>query len=316
MDVLSDVLAVLRLQGEELCWTEPTARWGLSFTAQNAQFHMIEQGSCLLQTNDARRTVQLAAGDLVILPHGRGHRLFDSRDTPVIPITSLIQPGQASVLRFGDGGTRTTVLCGRFRFHAPLGGSALSGFPALIHVRGSEGRPVEWLDMTMRFLASEARSNAPGKSLTMTRLMDLLFVEAIRYWLITSDEWPRGSIAALRDPRIAAAMVRMHEQPGRNWDVVTLAAQAGMSRSSFGQRFVELVGEPPSRYLTRWRMQVATRLLHTPGTKVGQIAEQVGYESEAAFSRVFKRYTRMSPAAFRDRGARESAPVTDDRRTA
>ena len=106
---------------------------------------------------------------------------------------------------------------------------------------------------------------------------------------------------------IGTALVRMHEHPERNWDGETLAAEAGMSRSSFAQRFVELVGEPPSKYLTRWRMQVAARLLQTPGVKVAKIAEQVGYGSEAAFSRVFKRYTRMSPSVFRDRGPRSSA---------
>src|SRR5262249_24012283 len=133
MDVLSDVLAVLRVRGDELCRTEATAPWGLSFTAQNAQFHMIEQGSCLLQTDDSKQPLRLSAGDLALLPHGRGHRLFDSPKSPVVPITSMIQPNQASVLRFGGGGARTTFLCGRFRFVAPLGGSALSGLPTLIH---------------------------------------------------------------------------------------------------------------------------------------------------------------------------------------
>jgi AraC-like DNA-binding protein len=141
--------------------------------------------------------------------------------------------------------------------------------------------------------------SAPGRGIALSRLMDLLFVEAIRYWLVTTDEQRRGSVGALRDPRIGAPLVRMHEQPGRAWDVEALAAEVAMSRSSFAQRFVELVGEPPSKYLTRWRMQRAAHLLLAAGKTIAQTAAQVGYDSEAAFSRVFKRYMHVSPAAFR-----------------
>ncbi len=206
-------------------------------------------------------------------------------------------------------GRRPPFLCGRYHFDAGFASSVLAGLPPLIHVPGAGGRPIEWLDLTIRFLASEAHSSAPGRGIALSRLMDLLFVEAIRYWLVTSEEQRRGWVGALKDPRIGAALVRIHEQPGRAWDVEALAAEVAMSRSSFAQRFVELVGEPPSKYLTRWRIQGAARLLLAPGMTIAQAAKQVGYDSEAAVSRVFKRYIHVSPAAFRKKKWR-SPPVT------
>jgi AraC-like DNA-binding protein len=303
LDVMSDVLGLLRLRGQVFCRTELSAPWGLSFTAEQAQFHVLEQGSCFLQTVDSKEAVGLSAGDLVILPHGRGHRLFDAPESRVVPIKSVVDPQRERPLgpiQFGGGGAQTHLLCGRFRFDARLAASILSGLPPVIHVTGSHGRPVEWLELTIQFLRAEAHSTAPGSSIAMSRLVDLLFVEAIRHWLATSESRPLGWIGALRDPRIGAALVRMHAQPERGWDVETLASEAAMSRSSFAQHFVTLVGEPPSKYLTRWRVYLAARLLQVPGATISQVAERVGYDSEAAFSRVFKRYMRVGPAAFRE----------------
>jgi AraC-like DNA-binding protein len=143
----------------------------------------------------------------------------------------------------------------------------------------------------------------------MSRLVDLLFVQTLRHWLTTSQEQPVGWLGALRDPRVGAALALLHENPETAWDVETLASKVGMSRSSFATRFVELVGEPPSKYLTRWRVHLAARLLRAPGATIAQTAERVGYDSEAAFSRAFKRYMRSAPAAFRDAYLDEMMPV-------
>jgi AraC-like DNA-binding protein len=303
LDVLSDVLGLLRLRGEVFCKTELSAPWGLSFSAEQAQFHVVEQGACLLQLVDSRETFQVSEGDLVVLPHGRGHRLLDTPQSKVVPILVAVAglpEVPLGLVRFGGGGARTDLLCGRFRFDTRLAGSILAGLPPVIHVRGMHGRPAEWLELTLRFLRSEAHSTAPGRSITLSRLVDLLFVEAIRHWLATNEGRPLGWMGALRDPRIGAALVEIHAQPSRDWGVESLAAEVGMSRSSFAQHFAELVGEPPSKYLTRWRMYLAARLLRAPGATIAQVAERVGYDSEAAFSRVFKRYMRVAPAAFRE----------------
>jgi AraC-like DNA-binding protein len=303
LDVLSDVLGMLRLRGEVMCRSELSAPFGLSFESDEAYFHVIERGTCLVQYAPTRETLQVSGGDLVVLPHGRGHRLLDASGSRVVPILSLLDPRQKhpiGVLRFGGGGKETHVICGRFRFDARLRMSTLSGLPPMLHVRGAGGRPPEWLDLTMRILAAETRNTEPGREIAMSRVVDLLFVQTLRHWLATNKEQPLGWLGALRDPRIGAALTLLHASPERPWDVATLASEVGMSRSSFATRFVDLVGEPPSKYLTRWRVHLAARLLRTPGATIAQTAERVGYDSEAAFSRVFKRYMRVAPAAFRD----------------
>jgi len=319
LDVLSDVLGLLRLRGEVLCRTELSAPWGLRFDSDEAYFHVIERGICWLQAGASEEPIEVTGGDLVVLPHGRGHRLFDAAGSRVVPIMSVLGPRReqpTGLMRFGGGGAETHLLCGRFRFDAQLAMSTLSGLPTVLHIPGASGRPPEWLELTMRFLASEARSAAPGREIAMSRLVDLLFVQTIRHWLSMHDERPLGWIGALRDPRIGSALTAMHANPERPWDVHTLAAEVGMSRSSFAQRFVELVGEPPNKYLTRWRVSLAARLLQAPGASIVRIAERVGYESEAAFSRAFKRYMHVAPAAFREESTQSTLHPPKERRYA
>jgi AraC-like DNA-binding protein len=304
LDLLSDVLGVLRLRGEVLCRSELSAPWGLGFEAGDAHFHLVERGSCLLERTSSSETLQLSAGDLVVLPHGHGHRLLHARGSKAVPIESLFESEAkrtVSLLRFGGGGVETDIVCGRFYFEAPLSASTLSGLPPVLHVPAVRGGPPEWLALTMRFLAAEARNVAPGRELSMSRLVDLLFIQTIRHWLAENGQLPVGWASALREPRIGAALTLIHRSPERAWDVEALASAAGMSRSSFAQRFVELVGESPRKYLARWRVQLAAQLLRTPGLTISQTAGRVGYASEAAFSRVFKRYMKLSPAQFRAR---------------
>src|SRR5262249_21783392 len=158
-----------------------------------------------------------------------------------------------------------------------------------IHLRG-EGRLPEWLDGTLRLLSVEARSRSPGRETIVTRLIDVLFVQVVRSWL--ESEGARnehGWLGALRDARIARALAAMHEDPRRAWTVEELASHAGVSRSRFAARFTALVGEPPLAYLSRWRMQVAARLLEDPELTIAEVASRVGYVSEPAFSKAFKR---------------------------
>jgi AraC-like DNA-binding protein len=302
LDVLSDIVGLLRLRGEVLCRSELSAPWGLGFAPSEVHFHVIERGRCFLQVGSSGALLEVAGGDLVVLPHGKGHRLFDVVGSRTVPIMSVLKTDRrrpTGFLRFGGGGAKTHILCGRFQFDTRLAKSALSGLPPVLHLRNTSGRAPEWLELTMRFLVAEARSTAPGREVAMSRLVDLLFIQTIRYWLTANDIQPAGWIGALRDPRIGAALTLIHAHPERPWDVRTLAAEIGMSRSSFAQRFVELVGEPPRKYLTRWRVHLAARFLQTPGATIVDTAAHVGYESEAAFSRVFKRYMLMAPGAFR-----------------
>jgi AraC-like DNA-binding protein len=313
LDVLSDALGFLRLRGEVLCWSDLSAPWALGFGPDDALFfHVVEHGTCLVHLPGTGWT-QLSSGDLAVLPAARGHVLASSEASRVVPVMSLVErevrlPGR---LRYGGGGARTRVLCGRFRFDARLAAGLLNGFPPVLVVRGSGGRAPEWLRLTTRLLAAEGHSDAPGRSTALSHLVDLLFVLAVRHWLSRETELPPGWISALRDPRIAVALSRIHAAPAEPWSVPSLARAAGMSRSSFADRFVALLGEPPNRYLARWRVHLATRMLRSPGTSTAQVASRVGYESEAAFARAFRRILGVTPGAFR----RESlSPASGPRR--
>ena len=304
LDVLSDALGFLRLRGEVLCWSDLSAPWALGFDPDDALFfHIVEHGQCLVRVPGTGWT-RVSSGDLIVLPADRGHVLASSEASRVVPVMSLVSaqvrlPGK---LRHGGGGARTRVLCGRFRFDGRLAAGLLDGFPPVLLVRGSGGRAPEWLRLTARLLAAEGRSEAPGRPAALSHLVDLLFVLAVRHWLSTETGLPPGWISALRDPRIAVALSKIHSAPAEPWSVPTLARAAGMSRSSFADRFVVLLGEPPSRYLTRWRVRLATRLLRSPGMSVAEVAARVGYESEAAFARAFRRVLGITPGAFRREG--------------
>ncbi len=238
----------------------------------------------------------------MVLPHGRGHQLADSQGRRAVPLERLLagnRSGRCAVLHHGGGGPETLLICGAFRFRQRHGHPLLSLLPEAIHLRGDGGRAPEWLDATLKFLASEARSARPGRETLVSRLTDVLFVQVVRAWLAEQPQGRGGWLGALRDPRIGAALAAMHEHPERPWTVGTLAALAGSSRSPFAGRFAALVGEPPLAYLTGWRMQVAARLLLSGRSSIGEVASRVGYASEPAFSKAFKRAMGVAPGAYR-----------------
>src|SRR5207253_4752553 len=205
-------------------------------------------------------------------------------------------------VRHGGGGAETALICGSFRFEGSRTHPLLSVLPPLIHIQGDGGassRTTEWLSTTLRFLAAEARHPRPGAETLISRLTDVVFVQALRAWIESQPEGVGGWLGALRDRQIAAALGQIHRQPERDWSVARLASTVGMSRSSFAARFTALVGEAPLAYLTRWRMHLAGELLRGRDLSVSEIAGRVGYESEAAFSKAFKREAGISPGAYR-----------------
>ena len=253
----------------------------------------------------AQEIIEAEAGDLVVLPESTGYDLLSSRTSRPVAIESLV-PARAAIpgrLRYGGRGAETDILCARFRFDAVIRTAVLPGLPKVLHVK-KRGATPEWLELTLRYLSNEAHQDAPGRDIALSRLVDLMFVQTLRHWLAETGEAPVAWLGAARDPRISKAIMMMHERPEKSWAVEGLAAAVGMSRTRFTDRFVELVGEPPAKYLTRWRMHHAKKLLQLPGSTIARIAEQVGYDSEAAFSRAFKRYARLSPAAFRTANTR------------
>jgi AraC-like DNA-binding protein len=300
VDALSDVLSKSRVKGAVFCRAELAAPWGvLTKGAEKAIFHVIVRGAGCAIVGD--QTVWWRAGDLVVLPHGHAHVLADSADTEPVWIGGLpSEPGADGLpcLTHGGQGAATSILCGSFELASEARELLLPALPPLLHVRGGEGPASAWLDATLRLLASEAGGAAPGAAAVVSHLADVLFVHVLRAWMERETETSRGWLGALSDAQVARALGAIHRAPAQGWSVDDLAREAGMSRSALYTRFTDRVGEPPAAYLTRWRMHLARQALRE-GHGLATVASEVGYGSEAAFSRAFKRQVGVSPARWR-----------------
>jgi AraC-like DNA-binding protein len=301
-DVLTDVLKNLKLRGRVFCCSELSAPWAMSLpTSDYAHFHVIERGGAWLRMANEKHAHPLASGDLVIIPHGRGHVLSDQPDTKPVPLRQLIKgrTDSCNLMQHGGGGAQTLMTCGSFQFESAGPNPLLAVLPPLIHLHGNGGRSVEWLEATLRMLADEARQPRAGAETLIARLLDIIFVQALRVWVESQPLTQGGWLGALRDQQIGTALSLIHREPHRSWSVQALASEVAMSRSPFAARFTEMVGEPPLTYLTSWRMHLAETMLIREGLNVGEVARKIGYESEAAFSKAFKRYFGQSPLTHR-----------------
>jgi AraC-like DNA-binding protein len=313
-DALSSALRAMQLHGQVFCRSEFSAPWCIAFPAGAAYFHVVERGSCWITVPGPKPAVEALAGDLVVLARAEGHQIASARGSRATPLDEVLRRrvSATAALRWGGGGTETHLICGSFHLEEAARGALLPLLPPVLHVPGRQGRAREWLDMSLRALASEVHQPLPGTELAVSRLVDLIFVQALRYWVGQQPSGAAGWLGAMRDPRIGAALAHMHAEPERAWTIESMARTVGMSRSAFASRFAALVGEAPLHHLARWRMQLAAMLLRDGLLRAQEVAERVGYESEAAFSRTFKRYTGQAPRAFRRRSVereRSAAPT-------
>ncbi|MGK2949405.1 MAG: AraC family transcriptional regulator [Acidimicrobiales bacterium] len=302
---LGEALRFLRLTGIFYCPSELSEPWGLALppTDDCLWFHVVTAGSCTIEVAGGPPR-QVHAGDLVVLPHGTGHRAWGTTPAPTPSVLDLPHDyvnERYAVLRHGGDGPRTDIVCGGVRLDHPAARHLAAALPELIHVESARTPRSDWLHASLGLMADETRHVRPGGDAVVSRLCDILVIHAIRTWLEHGDDSRTGWLAALRDPQIGVAVARVHDDPGRDWTVATLAAEVAMSRSSFSARFTTLVGEPVMRYVTRWRMLHALDLLETTTSTVAQVARLVGYESEAAFSRAFTRFVGLPPSAARTR---------------
>jgi len=310
MDVLSDVLATVRLSsGVHIC-PKLSAPWGVSFPEQadRAVYYLLSRGSCYLEVEGAASPVTLVGGDLAMIPHGAAHVIRDRPETPTIPIEQLLRegcPSTARAVQHGGGGETSALVSGYFKFENRTAGRLLAALPQVIHITSELAQSVPWLEGSVRFLSSEATSNQPGAEVVMARLSDVLFIQMLRAFIAQEEREGRtcekhaGMLRALVDPDISKALAYMHQQPDHPWTVAELARGVGMSRTGFAVRFKERAGISPLDYLTSWRMQKAGDLLRMGEESVDEVALRVGYESGAAFSKAFKRQMGSPPGAFR-----------------
>jgi AraC-like DNA-binding protein len=312
-DPLGEALHFLRMSGAFYCRSELTSRWGLTLPPMPGYlwFHVVTSGGARLETDEADPTI-LAPGDFALVPHGEGHALRSDIGAPAPGILELEREAVSEryeILRHGEGGARTMLICGAVRFDHPAARSLVEILPATMHIAAPTSPRTEWMQSTLSLMAAEAQELRPGGEAVMTRLADIVVVQAIRAWIETDPTAQTGWLGALRDRQIGRAISLIHRDPARPWTVALLARELAMSRSAFAARFSELVGEPVMQYVTRWRMLVAVDALREEGATAGELARRLGYRSEAAFARAFKRVIGVPPGAVRRRAALEPADL-------
>lgn len=303
-DPLTEVLRVARVEGALFSRAEGRCPWGVHTRGARAGiFHVVLRGQGHARALERGRAVLSRAfseGDLLLFPHGHAHALSDVEAGDTAWISELpTRPGDDGlpVVTAGGGGGDLELLCGTLRFDDEASRVLLPYLPALMHARG--GALGGWVDATVRQLAHEAQRGAPGSGLVVARLAEVLFVQAVRAWVASPEGGGPGWVRALGDPSLARALALLHGAPEQPWSVDHLAKRAGLSRTVFYDRFTAAVGEAPAAYLARWRMTLARRALRDPGASIPEVAARVGYGSEAAFNRAFKRVVGAPPGAWR-----------------
>ncbi len=319
MGALSDVLHVLRLSGAVFLDAEFTAPWCvISNSGQPSSgalgggehivfFHWLISGRCKARLAAGGDAVEIAEGDILLMPNDETHLMGSDLQMEPIAAEALVRPAaDHGMLRIehGRGGATTRFVCGFLACDKRLSRPVLEALPGMLRVPFGDDPAAAWFRNLLRLGAQETSARRPGRDTVLAKLSELLFVEAIRRYSESLAAGQTGWLAGLRDRFVGRALTLMHQKPGHAWTVDALANEAGLSRSALAQRFTELIGQPPMQYLTRWRLTVAAQRLRNDGASLASVAEQIGYDSEAAFNRAFKREFGMPPATWRrTRGA-------------
>jgi AraC-like DNA-binding protein len=314
LDVLSDVLQVVRLSGAVLFRCEFSVPWSVA-TPEPAElarlllpgarqlmlFHLVAEGYCWIGL-EGHGPLRLEAGDVVVFPYGDAHTIASDPVMKPAPITGLLgaamRKGGMPVCVAGGGGEETRLVCGFLHCDELLFNPLCKSLPSVIHAK-SEEPAMSFLAATVRHTISEAGAAQLGNACLTARLAELLFIEVLRRYIAGLAPGAIGWLAALNDPVVGRALQLMHAKPAYPWTVDELARQCAASRSLLAERFKTLLGEPPMHYLACWRLQLAAKMLQDGVHGIAAIAGRTGYESESAFNRAFKRYAGEPPAAWR-----------------
>ena len=327
MDVLSHALNAVHMSSAIFYYAECTAPWGFAVPALEqaahllapgverlVPYHLVTEGRALVTFGDGTE-VELEAGDVVIIPLGNAHTVSNGRPTELVDSGKSLGKflaGDLRTMRMGGGGERTGFICGYFGCERDADRLFLAGLPHMIKISAREDATGKWLEDSIRYLVGEADRSRPGQSVLLSRMAEALFVETLRRYMERLPPEHIGWLAGARDPIVGGALALLHQQPSASWTVDELATQVGASRSVLTERFARFLGEPPLTYLARWRLQLAARLLKQGAKPIAQLAFDVGYESQAAFNRAFKREFGVAPGRYRKarvEGSRTGQPL-------
>ena len=315
-DILGDLLSSLRFTTLVYARMELGAPWGLSFPnlPDSASLLVIARGSAQLEVERSDGTTVLSAGDVALLPNGGAHVLRDGKGSPlhVLGTGQCQRSTAAAPIRLGGKGARTTLVAGAFRYGAGRRIPLFETLPSVIHIAASDARVSPWVSSTVQLLIAESAAHSAGGTVVVSRLVDVLFVQALRTYIMNGSCKDCG-LRALGDAQIGKALQLVHQRPAEPWTVEGLARAVGLSRSAFAARFTDLVGEPPLEYVSRWRMTKAAELLRETDLSVLDVAERAGYHSEAAFSRAFRRREGTAPARYRRKQGSYGTSMTTQR---
>jgi AraC family transcriptional regulator, alkane utilization regulator len=313
MDVLSDVLRTIRLEGALFLNGDMRAPWCFKVPpgAHIAQVlkpgaqglaicHLVVQGRCWAQT-EGGEPVRVEAGEAIVVPQGHPHVLGSGLHQAAVDIDHVVSPRVPALerIRYGGEGETTVLVCSWFAYEGDAPNPMMSNLPSLFTTSLRRRAAGPWIEKSIDFVLGDAASRAPGSEMVAAKIAEVLFAEVLRGYIETMPAHNPGWLAGLRDPQVSRCLALMHGEPARAWTVESLAGEVHVSRSVLAEKFTDLVGAPPMQYLTRWRMIVAAGLLRNQQSSLARVAEDVGYESEAAFNRAFKREYGVAPGHWR-----------------
>lgn len=313
MDALSETIRVVRLVGAIFihgrftapwCYQSPSADSAAPLLEPGAErvviFHMITEGECFVELG-SQPPMRLTAGDVVLFPQGDAHRM--ASEPGLVPAAGArldaVLSRRPRLLVYGGGGPTTRLVCGYLACDARLAQLLLAGLPPVVRVNVRGSNAGIWLEASVRYALGEARSPRPGGAGVLAKLAEVLFIEVLRLYMNEQSAGRTGWLAGVGDRIVGAALSALHKRPAHAWTLEELARAAGTSRSVLAERFQQLVGSSPMQYLTQWRMLLAANLLCGSSAPLARIAEDVGYQTDTAFSRAFRREFGSPPAAWR-----------------
>jgi len=317
MDALSEILYSVKFEGAVFYNAEFTAPWGFrsppsrevaEYLHKSSKhviiYHLLTRGQARGEVENNSHCVELVPGDIVIFPHGDAHILSNGSPSSIVDnsqqLRQVFSQGLA-LARSGGGGEPTLFVCGYLACDRELSRTFLGGLPPVFKVNIRNDPAGQWLENSIKFSAGEAGANRAGSDAVLAKLSEAVFVETLRRYMAGLPPQQTGWLAGARDPDVGAALAYMHRAPESPWTIARLAQEVGVSRSVLAERFRHYLGEPPMTYLSRWRLQLGARMLASTSFSVARVSGDVGYESESAFNRAFKREFGVPPARFRIR---------------